>query len=344
MANTNIYPFGQNATMPAGYPIADNLTTDSAYQSLSAKQGKKIGDDLYTLKILSLGNSFSRDSFAYAPVILKEKFGIKLEICLLVQANCSLSDHYTNRTSTSYYPYCYYFDHSTNKWVSKTNKGLPYALGTNNTDFDCNWDVVVLQQNSGNSMDYSTYQPHLNNLIDHIAGIKPNVVFAWNLTHAWATGYQYFPTGVTMDDMAAAVKANADRVLAETAVSLMLPYGEAIRFARANSTLAAIGQGNLSYDNVHLQEGIGRQVAAYANAMAIMRFLHSKKGIVGDTTTVDSTFLSSHGITTTDNMTNTSQNGTVTGSTAANRLIAQRCAVMANSEYNYGTDQAKKTE
>lgn len=42
MANTNILPFGQNAEMPAGYPIADNLNTDSAQQALSAKQGKKL--------------------------------------------------------------------------------------------------------------------------------------------------------------------------------------------------------------------------------------------------------------------------------------------------------------
>lgn len=234
--------------------------------------------------------------------------------------------------------------------MAKTNKGLSYALGTNNTDFDCDWDVVLLQQNSGNSMDYTTYQPYLNDLIDYIAGIKPNVVFAWNLTHAWATGYSRLTTkGVTMDEMAAAVKSNADKVLDETAVSMILPYGEAIRFAREDETLAAIGEkGNLSHDWVHLQEGIGRQVAAYANVMAILRFLHGKKGVVGDTTTIDSSFLSAHGITTTDNngtgMTNESQNGTPTGSTATNRLIAQRCAVMANNEYNYGTDHAQKTD
>lgn len=344
MASTNINPFGQTSEMPAGYPIADNLTTNSAQQALSAKQGKLLGDELHTLKILSLGNSFGRDSMAYVPIILKEKFGIKLEICLLVEADCSLQAHYTNRQSTTFYDFCFRYDHATDKWTKESNKGLSYALGL------ADWDIVMLQQNSGNSMDYTTYQPYLNDLIDYIAGIKPNVVFAWNLTHAWATGYSSLTTkGVTMDEMAAAVKSNADKVLDETAVSMILPYGEAIRFAREDETLAAIGEkGNLSHDWVHLQEGIGRQVAAYANVMAILRFLHGKKGVVGDTTTIDSSFLSAHGITTTDNngtgMTNESQNGTPTGSTATNRLIAQRCAVMANNEYNYGTDHAKKTE
>lgn len=40
MTDYSILPYGQNATMPSGYPIADNLTTESAQQALSAKQGK----------------------------------------------------------------------------------------------------------------------------------------------------------------------------------------------------------------------------------------------------------------------------------------------------------------
>lgn len=326
--------------MPAGYPIANDLDTNSAQQALSAKMGKKLGDELYTLKILSLGNSFSRDSMAYVPIILKERFGIKLEICLLVEADCSLQMHYTNRESTTFYDFCFRYNHSTDEWDTENNKGLSYALGL------ADWDIVMLQQNSGKSMDYTTYQPYLNNLIDYIAGIKPNVVFAWNLTHAWAEGHSGLTNrNVTMDEMAAAVKTNADKVLAETAVSLMFPYGEAIRFAREDNTLAAIGaKGNLSHDWVHLQEGIGRQVAAYANVLAILRFLRNKQGIVGDTTTVDATYLSTHGITTGNYITIESQNGTVTGSTSANRLIAQRCAVMANNEYTYGTTHAQKTD
>ena len=42
MASIDITPFGQNQELPAGYPIADNLSTDSAQQALSAKQGVKL--------------------------------------------------------------------------------------------------------------------------------------------------------------------------------------------------------------------------------------------------------------------------------------------------------------
>lgn len=42
-----LYPFGQNNPVPAGYPIADDLSTDSAQYALSAKQGKKLADFIF---------------------------------------------------------------------------------------------------------------------------------------------------------------------------------------------------------------------------------------------------------------------------------------------------------
>ena len=39
MANQTVYPFGPDGQLPSGYPIADDLNTNSAQQALSAKQG-----------------------------------------------------------------------------------------------------------------------------------------------------------------------------------------------------------------------------------------------------------------------------------------------------------------
>lgn len=49
MANQTIYPYGQSGQLPTGYPIADDLNTNSAQQALSARQGvviKGLIDDL----------------------------------------------------------------------------------------------------------------------------------------------------------------------------------------------------------------------------------------------------------------------------------------------------------
>lgn len=46
MAEYNINPFGNSAEFPDGYPIADNLTTNSAQQALSARMGKKLNEKM----------------------------------------------------------------------------------------------------------------------------------------------------------------------------------------------------------------------------------------------------------------------------------------------------------
>lgn len=42
MATQTINPFGQTGELPAGYPIADDLETNSAQKALSARQGKRL--------------------------------------------------------------------------------------------------------------------------------------------------------------------------------------------------------------------------------------------------------------------------------------------------------------
>lgn len=316
MADYNINPFGNSAVMPAGYPIADNLTTNSAQQALSAKQGKLIGDELHTLKILSIGNSFSRDSLSYVPMIMA-KMGLKVEIGILYHSSCSLQMHWENRATANYYVFDY-FNASEGKWKQESNKTLSYGIG-----FD-DWDVVLFQQNSTNAYDYSTVQPYLNDLIDLVAASLPNVAFGWILTHAWGEGYSgYTSAAITQAEYVEGTKAVAKSVLENTACQLLLPYGIAIDLARKDSTLSAIGSDLCYTDKVHLLEGIACQTAAYANATAIAEFLHSKKSIVGDTTRVDSSFLTTYAI--------PEQHGSATGSTDANCKISQRLAIAANN-------------
>lgn len=316
MANTNIFPFGQNAEMPAGYPIADNLNTNSAQQALSAKMGKKIGDELHTLKILSIGNSFSSDSLSYVPIIMAQ-MGLKVEIGILYHSSCSLQMHWENRTTANYYDF-YYFDATANKWIQESNKTLSYGIGY------ADWDVVLFQQNSTNAYDYTTVQPYLNDLIDLVAASLPRVTFGWILTHAWATGYTSYTTkGITQAEYVEGTKAVAKSVMEKTACQLLLPYGIAIDLARKDSTLSAVGDDLCYTDKVHLLEGIACQTAAYANATAIAKFMRNRKSVVGDTIRVNSSFLTTYAI--------PEQHGSATGSTDANCKIAQRLAIAANN-------------
>ena len=49
MANQTIYPYGQGGQLPSGYPIADDLETNSAQYALSAKQGVVINERIVLL-------------------------------------------------------------------------------------------------------------------------------------------------------------------------------------------------------------------------------------------------------------------------------------------------------
>lgn len=282
-------------------------------------------DDLYanieelsrakTIKILAIGNSFSRDALSYVPMFLKA-LNINAVIGILYHSSCSLQMHWENKSDSTYYTFDY-FNWNNGQWIQTSNKGLDYGLAYDD------WNIVTLQQNSGNSMDYTTYQPYLNNLIGYIDSKVHNVKLGWLLTHAWATGYSSLSTkGITSDEMAALIRACSKRVMMETAIDMVIPYGTAIQLARGDSNINQIGNaGNFSYEGVHLQEGLGCQIAAYTSTISLANIIDGRLGINGNETLVNSSFLSTYNI--------PEQHGSATGSTAENIILGQRYASIA---------------
>lgn len=75
MANTDIYPYGQNEQMPAGYPLANDLDTNDAQQALTAAMGYKLKRMMTSLvvnpnelikQVLYIDNSNARWLINYA--------------------------------------------------------------------------------------------------------------------------------------------------------------------------------------------------------------------------------------------------------------------------------------
>lgn len=282
------------------------------------------------MRILAIGNSFSRDSLSYVPIILAE-MGIDVEIGILYRANCSLQMHWENRASSTYYEFDHYTA-SAGKWTTTQNKSLADGLSA------AEWDLVLFNQVSTLSVDYTSYQPYLNNLIDLIAGTLPNVRFGWLLTHAWADGYSAYSslTGISnSNEMLAAIKAAVKSVWDNTHIQVILPYGIAIQLARGDSTLNAIGDfngtggnGGLTAEGLHLQDGIGCQIAAYAVCAALLEDMGAHGGILGNEVRVNDAFLLTYAI---PQPHPTSPTNAV-GSTDANCLLGQKYAIMAVKE------------
>ena len=105
-----------------------------------------------TLRILGIGNSFTDDGMMYLPELL-EAAGIRnVVLGRLYIAGCSLERHCREYAGNA--PAYIYYKSTSNRWETVSKKAtLLDGIA------DERWDVVVLQQASGKSGIYPTYQP-----------------------------------------------------------------------------------------------------------------------------------------------------------------------------------------
>lgn len=135
------------------------------------------------LKILAIGNSFTSNATHYMPELINNLNGNNICIATLIQGAYSLENHwnsYKNGTSD------YILDYSYNgTWIRSNIKTINEALRL----FD--WDIIVIQQVSGKSGQYNTYQPYLDNLVSLFREINPGAVLVWHYTWAYTSGYTH---------------------------------------------------------------------------------------------------------------------------------------------------------
>ncbi len=219
-----------------------------------------------TVRVLSIGNSFSRDAFAYVPFIIEDLApDVKVDWGIMYIGGCTLERHWNNWTDKK--P-AYQFDrYRTGEahWSIQRDVSLQQALEAGE------WDIVVLQQQSARSRYYDTYQPYLDNLLKEITQTKPNVTPAWLLTQAYGTGYEPLGT-MPSDEMWARIANSSQRVLDETAVRLLIPGGTAIQNARY-TVLDRLGKaGHLVFDGYHLHEGIAPLIEGLCAAQVVLKY------------------------------------------------------------------------
>lgn len=234
------------------------------------------------LRILSIGNSYSRDAFSYVPFILKNiDPNIDLTFGILYYGGMTLEGHW-QRMSEGSAVYQY----------NKSEQGKGWSLTKDVSALqvlqDEHWDIVCLQQASHHSPDYSHYQPYLHNIIRWIYdNTKYPLKLAWMLTPAYPEGKDFLlKAGMNSDNMFHRIAECAQRVMEETPIEILFPCGTAIQNAR-HTILDRYGKfGHLSYEGLHLQEGIAPQMEAYVAVMTILNELGSTKSVLGDQTRI----------------------------------------------------------
>lgn len=216
-----------------------------------------------TVKILSIGNSFSQNALFYL-YDMGESAGVNLVIGNLYYSGSSLEIHENNaRKNLKAYSYQKWSSQGMTKEMDKTMKEVL---------LDENWDYITFQQSSEYSGLYDTFQPHLNYLIDYVKSMRPDAKLALNMTWAYAedsnnNGFSLYD--YNQDRMYQNIVQAYRQALKETEIDILIPCGTAIQNSRTHDPLNAIGD-QLTSDGYHLDKGMGRYIAGLTFFQALL--------------------------------------------------------------------------
>ncbi len=195
------------------------------------------------MNVLSIGNSFSQDAQRYLHQIAAAD-GYPLNCFNLYIGGCSLSRHYRCMLSEA-----------RAYELEMNGMGTGFSVSLQEALLNRDWDVVTVQQVSGCSPRYDTYQPYLDKLVEYIRLCVPKAKIAVHQT--WAYEQDSHRLNVELqyanaDDMFRDVKAAYERAARDVGADLIIPSGEVFH------ELTTAGVKNIHRDTFHAHLGIGR--------------------------------------------------------------------------------------
>lgn len=240
-----------------------------------------------TIKILAVGNSASEDAYSYVPYLFPKIARRPIVVGILYYPYGSLKDHWNFVVNNK--NVCTYHSCRSDKepWNSKKKVSLEYVLKAEN------WDIVTFQQIAKDALIESSYHPALDDLIEFTKSLcKNNVIFGWFLTPAYPEGYSYLQeTGIDSDELYHNVIQGNLKNTESNKFSFIIPVATATQNAR-HTVLSNIGDyGQLSFDGLHLQEGLPCQIEAYTICQYIINWFNIDATITSDFTLVTDKWL-----------------------------------------------------
>lgn len=309
----------------------DEYTEIVGYNEVVAVTNNENAQAIKTIKLLSIGNSYSQDALAYVPFIMQNMGAdVDYQIGILMKSSATLDGHIENFLNEAEV-YTFYMYNGGTSWQNLGLRSIQWALD----NYD--WDLVSLQQSSQSAYNWSTYQPACNRLVNLIgAYVDQTIKFIWYQPYARPartnSGANYSDDVITehYENTAGA----SLKLFDETAMEYVVPVGTAVQNARTISSIKAMGAystnqyntSGLGYcacvDGVHLQEGLPCQIAAYTFIMSLLDIYgFDNISILGETTRVTSDWAQGKAI--------PGPHGEYIGSTDENCLIAQLSVIMA---------------
>ena len=227
----------------------------TVYGSTSNDSYEGVASVRRSIKILAIGNSFSVDAMRnHLYDVLKSADYDQVILGNLYVGGCSLDTHW-NYISSKSGSYEFHKNDDDGKWVVNQGYDALTALQEEN------WDVITVQQVSGNSGMPETYG-NLQNIVNWVNQYKtnPDAKVMWHMTWAYQqdSDHESF-VNYNNDQMTmynAIINTVQNTVLTTEGIDGVIPSGTAIQNLRG-----AIGD-NLTADGYHLNDNHGDYTAA----------------------------------------------------------------------------------
>lgn len=212
-----------------------------------------------SLKILSIGNSFSVDSQEYLYNIATDLGYTEVVLGNLYIGGCPLEKH-LECAQNDLAEYTYYYNDS-GTWEYYPGYKMSTALKSQD------WDYITVQQASASVGLANTYDD-LDPLLDIVKTMSGDAKFAWNMTWAFQKDYQWgFGVYETQENMYQQItSAVKSKIATRDDFYAIIPNGTAIQNARTSY----LGD-TLTRDGSHLSLDAGRYIAA-------LNFFHTLTG------------------------------------------------------------------
>ena len=231
--------------------------TPSSGQDVPKYHNTQLPHGKGTLRVLAIGNSFMEDSLQYmGEFITASKLDAK-NLCFygLFRSSGSI------QTWDEIYQSGDAIQPSNGTRCTRFAGEIDMGIANGNTLKEIlskHWDVVVLQQLSSSSTNYSTFEPYLTRLVGYIRRncTNQNVAIAWHMT--WSYKSDFSQTGPKGASGWSAICDTVKQQVLNNGIDIIIPTGTAIQNAR-NSSLNTNGE--MTRDGQHLAYGVGRYVA-----------------------------------------------------------------------------------
>lgn len=207
------------------------------------------------LDVLFIGNSFSIDTSVALPSILSSLGINNVNVYVLYKGGCSMKQHYEYYKSGEKVYELYRYNSQGEQQLEKAT-----SIGEVMSRFP--YDVVVWQQYSLESGDYTTYEPYLSKLIQayNITKLAARTTFAFNETWAYASNNKNLSKYKTQKNMWKSICTSVRKMRAASGIDIIIPCGTAVQNAREVETLKIDNE--LTRDGTHINLYAGRYLLA----------------------------------------------------------------------------------